>query len=60
MPKQTKKNEILIELRDYLESFVKRFHNQNIHLLDISHHITLMKDYQTRLHECVISQEKGK
>lgn len=32
----------IIELRDYLESFVKRYQNQSLHLIDITRHLNII------------------
>lgn len=39
----------IIELRDYLESFVKRYQNQSLHLIDITRHLNIISSYEEEL-----------
>ena len=58
MSKQTERNKIILELKDYLEGFVRRYNGQLIHLIDISMHQTAMKGYDERLKKCRFEQER--
>ena len=43
-----RRNEVLREWRDYLEEFTKRFYKVGIHLIDLDHHRTKMRDFEKR------------
>jgi len=43
-----RKNSVIIEFREYLERFVQN-HKGSIHLLDISKHISAVKEFEERL-----------
>lgn len=44
-----KQDEALIELKRYLETFIKNFHGKTLHLIDISQHLSIIKDFQKRI-----------
>lgn len=57
-------NELIIELRDYLEKFIESNKGRNLHLLDISMHLTEIKIFADKLNikfnEFKRKQEGGK
>ena len=47
--KEKERTALIIEMRNYLESFIKNKQNQYLHILDLSNHLKIMRDFDKRL-----------
>lgn len=56
----SKKMDLEIEIRDYLEDFIDKHKNNPLHLLDVSAHLSEMQIFMERLEEEVNINEQEK
>jgi hypothetical protein len=47
--KITEKEQALIDLRIYLESFIKNHQGQSLHLIDIANHVSMIKKFDRKI-----------
>lgn len=49
MDKEKERNELIKNLRNYLENFIKGYKKRELHLIDISNHLEVIKRFQNNL-----------